>query len=55
MRMGSIAMADMVGLDLGIQAVQKAGSFKPDKVGAARLLTPIINLFRPLNDPLHTI
>ena len=37
MRMGPIAMADMVGLDLGIQAVQKAGSFKPDKVGAARL------------------
>ena len=32
MRMGPIAMADMVGLDLGIQAVKKAGSYKPDKV-----------------------
>jgi 3-hydroxyacyl-CoA dehydrogenase len=32
MRMGPIAMSDLVGLDLGIQAVKKAGAYDPAKV-----------------------
>lgn len=32
MKMGPLAMADLVGLDLGIQAKKKAGQFLPDKV-----------------------
>lgn len=32
MRMGPLAMGDLVGLDLGIQATKKAGHYRPDKV-----------------------
>lgn len=32
MKMGPIAMSDLVGLDLGIQAVKKAGQYDPEKV-----------------------
>jgi len=30
MRMGPMAMSDLVGIDLGIQAVKKSGQYKPD-------------------------
>jgi len=30
MRMGPLAMADLVGLDLGIQAWKKAGTYDPE-------------------------
>ena len=32
MRVGPLAMSDIVGLDLGIQAAQKAGKYHPDRV-----------------------
>jgi len=31
MRMGPIAMSDLVGLDLGIQAIKKAGAYDPER------------------------
>ena len=38
MRMGPMAMADLVGLDLGIQAWKKAGTYNPSKVPTHALI-----------------
>ena len=32
MKMGPLAMSDLVGIDLGVQAKRKAGIYAPDKV-----------------------
>jgi len=38
MRMGPMAMSDLVGLDLGIQATKKAGLYRPNKIAQHALI-----------------